>query len=79
MNNPSAHDEHRSSGPKPVKLCLTSKYFSIYWFGPVNWNFHFEDYNQEKLSTLLTQAAQRRLNTTQKTKKDGSDDFSVEQ
>ena len=55
----SPHDEHRSSGPRPVKLFRTSKFFSVYLyihvykytciinlrirFGPVNSKFHFEN------------------------------------
>ena len=44
---PSPHDEHQSSGPRPVKFSVF--YLEIHnnnsriWFGPVNLNFHFED------------------------------------
>ena len=54
----SPHDEHRCSGPRPVKLCSYQYIFqflirtyikmnSIIWFGPVNSNFHFKDCNIE--------------------------------
>jgi hypothetical protein len=45
----SPHDEHRSSGPRPVNLCSDQYIFqyikinSNILFGPVNSNFHFED------------------------------------
>ena len=49
IEKPSPHDEHQSSGPRPVKLCsvfilIYIKINSRIWFGPVNSNFHFEDF-----------------------------------
>ena len=39
----SPHDEHGSSGPRPVKI----------WFRPVNSNFHFEDCTVTCISSLV--------------------------